>query len=52
MISLYIHTTTHAIGQAFGLLKNLLEHKVGITTFLYLTKIDIYCLDLRLLFLT
>ena len=38
-VMLNIDTSTHAVGQACWLLKDLLEHEVRVSTFLYLTQI-------------
>ena len=52
MISLNINTTAHTVCKALWLLKNLLEHKVRITTFLYLSKVNINSLHCQLLVFT
>ena len=51
MIALDIDTTTHTVGQAVWLFENLLQHKVGIPTLLYLSQINIYRLHLQVLLL-
>ena len=52
MVCFYVYTTSHAVRQAFWLLEDFLQHKVGITTLLYLSKIDINSLNGQFLFLT
>ena len=52
MVCLEVYTSPHAIGQALRLLKDLLQHKVRIAAFLYLTEIDVDRLYLQFLLLT
>ena len=42
----WMYTSTHTILQTLWLCKNLFEHKVRETSFLYLSKINIYCTHL------
>ena len=52
MIGLDIHTSAHTVGEALRLFEDLLEHKVGISSFLYLSEIDIDGLHRQFLLLT
>ena len=44
VVGLSIDTTAHAVFQTFWLLKDLLEHEMRISAFLYLSKINVDCL--------
>ena len=52
MIGLDIHAPSHAVGQTLWLLEDLLEHKVGITTLLNLSEVNIDGLYCQLLLFT
>ena len=52
MVGLDIHTSAHTVGEALGLFEYLLEHKVRISSFLYLSEIDIDGLHRQFLLLT
>ena len=41
VISLYVHTSSHAVFQTIGLLKDFLQHEVGETAFLNLSQIEV-----------
>jgi len=41
MIGLYVDPASHAIGETFRLLKDFLEHEVGIAALLYLAQVDV-----------
>ena len=49
VVGLYVHAASHAVGQAFGLLKNLLQHEVRIAPFLYLAQVNIDGLHVQFL---
>ena len=51
MVTFHIDTSTHTVGQTFGLLEDFLQHEVGITTLLNLAEVDVYLLDSQLLLL-
>ena len=42
IVSIDIHTPTHTVGQTVGLLKDFLEHEMGIASALYLSEINVY----------
>ena len=41
VVVLYVYSTAHEVSETFGLLEHLLEHEVGIATFLDLTKVEV-----------
>ena len=51
VVTFHIDTSTHTVGQTFGLLEDFLQHEVGITTLLNLSEVDVYLLDGQLLLL-
>ena len=52
MVCLHVHTATHAVRQTLRLLKYLLQHEVGIASFLDLAEVDVDSLYLQVLLLT